>query len=215
MIRGLPNVLVTGAPLATCAEFAKTYHLLMSCCRSCHEDYHAGHDWMVELYAKEHHLDQNYRVCCTLWNEFEARATAAVDVVAAVRLGEPDMYWLCQRNKAGAHGGLAGWWEYPGGKVEPGELHLQALEREMREEFDADVSVMTLMDTILSPYAHDPRFYKVHFYLTAFRTDPVLKVHSQALWVPVARLHDYPHLPAGTVFNRRRQYLAARRRNDE
>ena len=63
-----------------------------------------------------------------------------VDVVAAVRWAKhhaparPDV-WLCKRNSDGDHAGLAGMWEYPGGKVESGEQLRDALVRELQGEF--------------------------------------------------------------------------------
>lgn len=59
-----------------------------------------------------------------------------IDVVAALWLKENGVF-LAQRALGDS---LAGLWEFPGGKVEPGETHQQALEREMYEEFHLLVS---------------------------------------------------------------------------
>src|SRR5699024_11602007 len=44
---------------------------------------------------------------------------------------------------------LAGYWEFPGGKVEPGESHTVGLRREIREELDVEVDILDVID------AHD------------------------------------------------------------
>ena len=64
-----------------------------------------------------------------------------ITVVAAVL--ERDDHFLVTRRLEGVH--LAGMWEFPGGKVDPGETHATALKRELHEELDTDVDVGHLL----------------------------------------------------------------------
>ncbi|MEO8810494.1 MAG: (deoxy)nucleoside triphosphate pyrophosphohydrolase [Rhodanobacter sp.] len=61
---------------------------------------------------------------------------AAMHVVAGVLMDADGRVLLAQR-RAGKH--LAGFWEFPGGKLEPGEAPRDALARELREELGIDV----------------------------------------------------------------------------
>jgi len=60
-----------------------------------------------------------------------------IEVVAGIIYKE-DKILIAQRNLKKAQGGL---WEFPGGKVENNETHEQALKREIKEEFNADIQV--------------------------------------------------------------------------
>jgi 8-oxo-dGTP diphosphatase len=70
--------------------------------------------------------------------------------VAAAVLIEQGRVLLTQR-KSGTH--LAGAWEFPGGKVEPGEDPRDALQRELREEVGIDASVGEIVDVTFHRYA--------------------------------------------------------------
>lgn len=125
-----------------------------------------------------------------------------VEVVAAVRTTQvagETVYWLCQRSPTMAWPGK---WEYPGGKVEPGETPRQALAREMREEFEAEVTVaMRPMARII---AEDERgVYAVNFYGVTFRRTPTLLEHAKDGWFTVDDMRGVDHLPSGREFSRR------------
>ena len=62
--------------------------------------------------------------------------------VVAVALGREDGRWLMHRRPPGKHHG--GLWEFPGGKVEPGEVPDSALEREIREELGIALDPVSL-----------------------------------------------------------------------
>ena len=63
---------------------------------------------------------------------------APIDVVCAVIVREDGLFLVAQRPPDKRMGGL---WEFPGGKVEPGEDPAAALRREIREEFGTDIEV--------------------------------------------------------------------------
>jgi 8-oxo-dGTP diphosphatase len=127
-------------------------------------------------------------------------AGGLVDVVAAVRrdsVGHRGLYWLARRDATGQHGGLAGMWEYPGGKVEPGEQLKDALRRELDEEFGVYAQVGQVLDSIVyGPYR--VTFFEVHM------PDPVeLRKHTEARWMTGQEACAVEHLPSGTIFNAR------------
>lgn len=130
----------------------------------------------------------------------EPSAIETVQVVAAVRC-EHGKFWCCRRTDDGGHGGLAGMWEYPGGKVEAGETLEEGLRREMREEFGVEIDILQQLDTIGAEQWG--KRYEVTFFSVMFRELPVLRVHDQADWFDVLQLQQMQHLPSGTEFNRR------------
>ena len=82
-----------------------------------------------------------------------------IPVVAAVIRGDDGRILLARRNPGGPHGGL---WEFPGGKVEPGEEPKAALAREILEELGAEVSVEERVLGVDHAYPH------VRIFLTAY-----------------------------------------------
>ncbi len=64
------------------------------------------------------------------------QSSSRVEVVAAVMLHNDGRFLLGQRPAGKVY---AGYWEFPGGKIEPGEAPLAALKRELREELDIEV----------------------------------------------------------------------------
>lgn len=66
-----------------------------------------------------------------------------IEVVAALII-KGNKVFATQRG----YGGFKGWWEFPGGKIEPGECPQEALVREIREELDAEISVGDLIETV-------------------------------------------------------------------
>lgn len=60
-----------------------------------------------------------------------------IEVVAGI-IYKGDKFLIAQRNLKKAQGGL---WEFPGGKLESGETYEEALKREIKEEFNAEIEV--------------------------------------------------------------------------
>ncbi len=106
------------------------------------------------------------------------------------------------------HGELAGGWEFPGGKVEPGETPEQACVREVREELS--VTVEDLAPFVSLEYGY-PSF---HMHLETFTCriaegEPVSVEHTELRWLSGDELDSVEWLPADVqVANALRAYLA-------
>jgi len=98
-------------------------------------------------------------------------------VVAAV-VEEGDAF-LVSRRQAGVH--LAGLWEFPGGKIDPGETHEEALRREMGEELDTDVEVGELVFEVEHTYPE--RTVALFFYRCRLRGIPRPLLGQDVRWV--------------------------------
>ena len=93
------------------------------------------------------------------------------------------------------YGRWKGWWEFPGGKIEPGESPEEALERELREELDVGVKVERLLDTV--DYSYPDFDMTLHFFLCSSRGETItLREHEEARWLGADDLGKLRWLPA-------------------
>ncbi len=113
-----------------------------------------------------------------------------VEVVAAV-IKHEDKIFATQRG----YGDLAGGWEFPGGKVEPGETPQEALVREIHEELEATVSVGEFICQVEYDY---PTFrLSMKCYLCSVAEGHLtLLEHSDAKWLEADALDSVDWLPA-------------------
>jgi 8-oxo-dGTP diphosphatase len=89
---------------------------------------------------------------------------------------------------------MAGMWEFPGGKVEPGEAELDALIRECEEELGVGIEILDrLGGDILLPTG--TAVLKV-WTARLTRGEPTAIEHSELRWLSAAELDDVPWLPA-------------------
>ena len=129
-----------------------------------------------------------------------------INVVAAIICNDME-----RKNKifatARGYGDLKGGWEFPGGKVEPGETPQQALKREIMEELSTEIKVGELIDTIEYDY---PTF---HLSMDCFWAEVItgqleLKEAEAAKWLTKDQLESVAWLPADiTLIDKIRQYM--------
>ena len=113
-----------------------------------------------------------------------------IEVVAAI-LHRDGAYFATQRG----YGEFEGMWEFPGGKIEPGESREVALRREIQEELDIDIIIENLLCTTEYDY---PSFHlTMHCYLCRVEAGEIeLREHKSARWLRPEELGRVDWLPA-------------------
>jgi 8-oxo-dGTP diphosphatase len=116
-------------------------------------------------------------------------------LVAAVALIDADGRVLLACRPEGKP--LAGLWEFPGGKVDPGETPEAALIRELAEELDIDVAASCLAPFTFASHAYPDFHLLMPLYLCRkWSGIPRAREGQQLAWVRPARLGEYPVPPA-------------------
>ncbi len=116
-------------------------------------------------------------------------------LVSAVALIDRDGRVLLAQRPPGKS--LAGLWEFPGGKVEPGESPETALIRELREELGIDTLASCLAPLTFASHAYPDFHLLMPLFACRKWTGIAQGVEGQTLaWVVPARLRDYPMPPA-------------------
>jgi 8-oxo-dGTP diphosphatase len=114
-----------------------------------------------------------------------------INVVAAIILDEEKRILATQRG----YGEYEGWWEFPGGKIEPGEGPEVALRREIMEELGVEIEVENLLCTVEYDY---PKFHlSMLCYMCRISNGEIdLREHKSAQWLTKETLDDVEWLPA-------------------
>ena len=113
-----------------------------------------------------------------------------IEVVAAV-LAADNRIFATQRG----YGDFKDGWEFPGGKMEPGETPQQALVREIEEELETEIKVGKLLRTVDYDY---PKFHlTMHCFLCEIASgDLTLVEHEAAKWLTAETIDSMDWLPA-------------------
>lgn len=113
-----------------------------------------------------------------------------IEVVAGI-IKDGNKIFATQRG----YGEQKGFWEFPGGKMEPGETPQQALARELKEELAINVNVGDFICTVEYDY---PAFHlTMHcFYCSVIGGELTLLEHEAAKWLSRAELYSVDWLPA-------------------
>ena len=126
----------------------------------------------------------------------------SIEVVAAIIIKHHHVF-ATQRG----YGEWKDWWEFPGGKIEPGECPQEALKREIKEELDAEISVGELLQTIEWDY---PTFHlTMHCFICSLESESLqLNEHEDSSWLTKDKLDSVQWLPADiTVLDKISQLL--------
>ena len=118
-------------------------------------------------------------------------ALGGIDVTAAIIYGERKV--LVARRPAGKH--LAGYWEFPGGKVELDETPEKCLAREILEELNLEIRVGGFIAKSIHDYG-DKRINLMAYEVREYSGDLVLAEHDEIAWVDLAELRTIKLAPA-------------------
>ena len=116
-------------------------------------------------------------------------------LVSAVALVDADGRVLLAQRPVGKP--LAGLWEFPGGKVNPGETPEIALIRELGEELGIDVAASCLAPFTFASYTYPDFHLLMPLYICRkWSGTPIAREGQRLVWVRPDRLGDYPMPPA-------------------
>lgn len=113
------------------------------------------------------------------------------EVVAAILINDNRVF-CCQRKDVGE---VAKKWEFPGGKIEMGENHQQALSREIAEELSVEIAVGDFVTTVYHEYS--TLAITMHAYLATIRSgELILTEHLDSRWLLRDELTSVDWAPA-------------------
>ena len=118
-----------------------------------------------------------------------------ITLVVACALVDADRRVLIAQRPQGKQ--LAGLWEFPGGKIEPGETPEAGLIRELREELDIETQQACLAPLSFASHTYDDWHLMMPLYVCRkWQGTPFAREHSQLKWVRPQMLREYPMPPA-------------------
>jgi 8-oxo-dGTP diphosphatase len=129
----------------------------------------------------------------------DAETRVVVDVVAAV-IERAGLILIGQRKPLGRH---ALKWEFPGGKVEPGEGSRDALVRELREELGIEARIGDEIERYDFSYSAGHVTRLIFFQVAEFTGEPANLDFAQIAWVERERLPEYDFLEGDVAFVRK------------
>ena len=116
-------------------------------------------------------------------------------LVVACALVDTDRRVLIAQRPEGKH--MANMWEFPGGKVEPGETPEAAIIRELREELDVETKEACLAPLSFASHTYEHMHLLMPLYVCRrWQGTPVAREHQALKWVRPQALRDYPMPPA-------------------
>ncbi|WP_420723495.1 8-oxo-dGTP diphosphatase MutT [Hwanghaeella sp. LZ110] len=125
----------------------------------------------------------------------EAQRDVKTLLVVAVALLDKDGRILLSKRPEGKK--LAGLWEFPGGKVDPGETPERALIRELQEELGIDTRASCLAPIGFASHAYEDFHLLMPLYVCrVWQGTPQGREGQELAWVRPQRLGDYPMPPA-------------------
>ena len=116
-------------------------------------------------------------------------------VAAVIRLN--GLILIGQRPMESRHGMK---WEFPGGKVEPGEAPREALQRELREELGIEAEIGTEITRYEYRYPQRPAIQLIFYSVDRFEGEPKNLAFAEIRWEALERLGDYDFLDADIRF---------------
>ncbi len=121
-----------------------------------------------------------------------------VQVVAAI-IEREGRILICRRTREQSH---ALKWEFPGGKVEPGESPEQALARELEEELGLRQAAGTEITRYEYCYPSKPAILLIFFRVIAFQGEPANRIFHEMRWEAPERLADFDFVEGDLRFIR-------------
>ena len=116
-------------------------------------------------------------------------------LVVACALVDTDRRVLIAQRPEGKH--MANMWEFPGGKIEPGETPEAALIRELREELEVETKEACLAPLSFASHTYEHMHLLMPLYVCRrWQGTPIAKEHQALKWVRPQNLRDYAMPPA-------------------
>ncbi|MEH7428093.1 (deoxy)nucleoside triphosphate pyrophosphohydrolase [Priestia megaterium] len=125
-------------------------------------------------------------------------------VVAAI-IKDKDQILIAQRHSKDP---LAGKWEFPGGKLEPGETPEECLVREIREELKLDVEIVAFYDDSVCG-SKDQAIHLLFYWAEVVNGEVTPVVHDDVKWINIKELARFDFAPADIPIVKRleREYI--------